>query len=131
MGFEGRWKRRYKAAEKFIERIKEIQKKVKAILKKAQEKMKQYADRKRREEDEYQKRDLVMLSTKDLKQQIKKRRIEKLIEWFIDLYKVKRVVSMNTIKLELPLTIKIHPVVNISRVQLYEPQVEDQRIVSL
>ena len=38
---------------------------------------------------------------------------------------------MNTIKLELPLTIKIHPVVNISRVQLYEPQVEDQRIVSL
>jgi len=29
--------------------------------------MKQYADRKRREEDEYQKRDLVMLSTKDLK----------------------------------------------------------------
>jgi len=40
---------------------------VKATLKKAQEKMKQYADRKRREEDEYQKRDLVMLSTKDLK----------------------------------------------------------------
>ena len=131
MGFEGRWKGRYEAAEKFIERMKEIQKKVKAILKKAQEKMKQYADRKRREEDEYQKRDLVMLSTKDLKQQIKKRRIEKLIEWFIDLYKVKRVVSMNTIKLELPLTIKIHPVVNISRVQLYEPQVEGQRIVSL
>jgi len=40
---------------------------VKATLKKTQEKMKQYADRKRREEDEYQKRDLVMLSTKDLK----------------------------------------------------------------
>ena len=46
-------------------------------------------------------------------------------------YKVKRVVSMNAIKLELPLTIKIHPVVNVSRVQLYKPQVEGQRVVPL
>ena len=46
-------------------------------------------------------------------------------------YKVKRVVSMNAIKLELPLTIKIHPVVNISRVQLYKPQIEGQKVVLL
>jgi len=47
--------------------MKEIQEKVKITLKKAQEKMKQYADRKRKEGDEYQKGDLVILSTKDLK----------------------------------------------------------------
>jgi len=66
-----------------------------------------------------------------LKWQIKKRRTEKLTEWFVGLYKVKRVVSTNTIKLELPDTIKIYLVVNISRVQLYKPQVEDQKVVPL
>ena len=70
-----------------------------------------------------------MLSTKDLKWQIKERRIEKLMEQFIGLYKVKRVVSTNAIKLKLPSTIKIHPVVNISRVQLYKSQVEGQKVV--
>ena len=108
IGFEGRQRERYKAVGKFVERMKEIQEKVKITLKKAQEKMKQYADRKRKEGDEYQKGDLVMLSTKDLKQQIKERRIEKLTKQFIGLYKVKRVVLINTIELELPLTIKIY-----------------------
>ena len=37
------------------------------MLKKAQEEIKQYIDRKRREEEEYWKGDLVMLSTKNLK----------------------------------------------------------------
>ena len=49
----------------------------------------------------------------------------------MDPYKVKRVVSTNTIKLRLPVTIKIHPVVNISRVQLYKLQVEGQKVVPL
>ena len=70
-----------------------------------------------------------MLSTKDLKWQIKERKIEKLMEQFIGLYKVKRVVSTNAIKLKLPSTIKIHPVVNISKVQLYKSQVEGQKVV--
>jgi len=47
---------------------------------------------------------------------MKERRTEKLIEWFVGLYKVKRVVSTNAIELKLPNTIKIHLVVNISRV---------------
>jgi len=44
-------------------------------------------------------------------------------------YKVKRVVLTNTIKLELPDTIKIYPVVNINKVQLYKPLVEGQKVV--
>ena len=39
--------------------------------------------------------------------------------------------STDAIELEIPPTIKIHPVVNISRVQLYKPQKEGQRVVPL
>jgi len=58
---------------------------------------------------------------------MKGRRLEKLTECFVGLYKVKGIVSSNVIELELPKSIKIHPIVNISRVQLYKPQVEGQK----
>ena len=67
MGFEGRRKGKYKAAEKFIKRIRKIQEKVKVALGKAQEEMKKFANRKRREEEEYRVENLVLLSTKNLK----------------------------------------------------------------
>ena len=57
--------------------------------------------------------------------------MEKLTEQFMDLYKIKKIILTNTVKLELPLTIKIHLVVNISRVQLYRPQVKGQKVVLL
>jgi len=53
---------------------------------------------------------------KDLKWQMKEKRSEKLTEYFVDPYKVKGIVSSNTIELELPKSIKIHSVVNVSRV---------------
>jgi len=46
MGFEGRRKGKYKVAGKFVERMKKIQKEVKAALGKAQEKMKKFTNRK-------------------------------------------------------------------------------------
>ena len=58
----------------------------------------------------------MLLSTKDLKWQIKGRRSEKLMEHFVGPYKVKGIVSSNAIELELPKSIKIHLVVNASRV---------------
>ena len=67
MGFEGRRKGKYEAAGKFIERIKKIQEKTKAVLGKAQEEIKKFANRRQREEEEYRIGDLVLLSTKDLK----------------------------------------------------------------
>ena len=45
MGFERRRKRRYEAAERFVERMKKIQKEEKAALGKAQEKMKKFVNR--------------------------------------------------------------------------------------
>jgi len=91
---------------------------VKAALRKGQEEIKKFANRKHREGEEYRVGDLVLLSIKDLKWQIKGRRLEKLTEHFVGPYKVKGIVSSNTIELELPKSIKIYPVVNISRVQL-------------
>ena len=61
---------------------------------------------------------------------MKERRTKKLIEQFMGLYKVKRMVSTSAIKLELPDTIKIHLVVNMNRVWLYKLQVEGQKVVS-
>jgi len=43
------------------------------------------------------------------------------------LYKVKRIISTNMIELKLPSSIKIHLVVNISRVHKYRDQVEGQK----
>jgi len=121
MGFEGRRKEKYKAAGKFVEKMRKIQKEVKAVLEKAQEEMKKFANRKREEGEEYKVGDLVLLSTKDLKWQMKERRLEKLTECFVGPYKVKGIVSSNAIELELPKSIRIHPIVNVSRVWLYKP----------
>jgi len=127
MGFEGRKKRKYAGAEKFIEKMKEIQEEAKAALGKVQEDMKKYTDRKREKADEYRVEDLVILSIKNLKYQIVRRRTEKLTERFVGPYKIKKIISSNAVELELPSTIKIHPVVNVSRVYRYVGQVEGQR----
>jgi len=78
--------------------------------------MKKYADKKRGEVDDYKVGDLVMLSTKDLKYQMVGRRTEKLIERFVGPYRIKKIISSNVVELELPSTVKIHSVVNISRI---------------
>ena len=94
------------------------------MLGKAQEKMKKYIDKKRAEVNEYRVGDLVMLSTKDLKYQIVGRRTEKLIKRFVGPYKVKKIILANAVKLELPSIIKIHLVINVSRICRYIGQVE-------
>jgi len=68
-----------------------------------------------------------MLSTQDLKYQIIRRRMKKLMQRFISPYKVKKIVLLNTVELELPSTVRIHSVVNVSRIQKYVGQVEGQR----
>ena len=127
MGFEGRRKRKYTGTEKFVEKMKKIQEEVKVVLSKVQEDIKKYANQKRAEVEEYKVRDLVMLSTGDLKYQMVERRTEKLTERFVGPYKIKKIVSTNAVELELPNTVKINPVVNISRIHRYVGQVEGQK----
>jgi len=98
-----------------------------AALGKAQADMKKYADKKKSDVEEYKVGDLVMLSTKDLKYQMIGRRTEKLTERFVGPYKIKKIISSNAVELELPSTIKIYPVVNVSRIHRYVGQVEGQK----
>jgi len=127
MGFEIRRKGKYEGAEKFVTKIKEIQEEAKVALGKAQEEMKKYTDKKRGEVDDYKVGDLMMLSTKDLKYQMVERRTEKLMERFVGPYRIKKIVLLNAVELELPSIVKIHLVVNVSRIQRYIGQVEGQR----
>jgi len=99
----------------------------KAVLGKAQKEMKKYTNRKRVEVNNYKVGDLVILSTKDLKYQMVKKRTEKLMKRFVGPYRVKKIVLSNTVKLELSSTVKIHLVVNVSRICRYIGQVEEQR----
>ena len=100
-----------------------------AAFKKVQEKIKKQADRHRRELEEYKARNMVLLSTKDLKWQMIGRRIDKLTERFVGPYKVKRVISLNVVELELLAEVKIYPVVNVSRIHRYKDQVKGQKVV--
>ena len=68
-----------------------------------------------------------MLSTKDLKYQMVGRRMEKLTKRFVDPYKVKKIIFVNAVELELPSTIRVYLVVNISRIHRYIGQVKGQR----
>jgi len=49
------------------------------------------------------------------------------MECFVEPYRIKGIVSSNVVELELPSSIRIHPIVNISQVYLYKPQMEGQK----
>ena len=55
------------------------------------------------------------------------RRMEKLTKRFVDPYKVKKIILVNAVELELPSTIRVYLVVNISRIHRYIGQVKGQR----
>jgi len=55
------------------------------------------------------------------------RRAEKLTERFVGPYRIKKIISSNAVELKLPSTVKIHLIVNISRIQRYVGQIEGQR----
>jgi len=127
MQFEIRKKGKYEEVEKFAKRMRNMQEEVKAVLQKVQKDMKQYADRERGGVEEYRVGNLVLLSTKDLKYQMIERQTKKIMERFIEPYRVKAIIFSNAIELDLSSTIKIHLVVNVSRVRKYKLQVERQQ----
>ena len=54
------------------------------------------------------------MSTKDLL--FKERPTKKLMERYVGPYAIEEVVSTNAVKLQLPSSMRIHPVVNVSRI---------------
>ena len=127
MRMEGdiRKKGKVESATEFVERIKKVHEEAEAALRKTQEEMKKYVDRSRRETEKWKRGDRVLLSTKDLV--FKERPTKKLMERYVGLYVIEEVVSMNTVKLRLPSSMRIHPVVNVSRIVRYKEQVKGQR----
>ena len=53
--------------------------------------------------------------------------MEKLTKRFVGPYRIKKIVSPNAVELELPSIVKIHSVVNVSKIRRYVGQVEGQR----
>jgi len=76
--------------------------------------MKRQADKGRKETEDWKKEDRVLLSTKDLV--FKERPVRKLVDRYIGPYTIEEVVSTNAVKLWLPTSMRIHLVVNVSRI---------------
>ena len=66
-----------------------------------------------------------MLSTKDLV--FKERPVKKLVDQYIGSYTIEEVVLTNVVKLWLLTSMRIYPVVNVSRVVQYREQVKGQK----
>ena len=69
----------------------------------------------------------MLISTKDFLVELMKRVTKKLMEKFIELYVVRKIVLENVVELELPVSLWIHPVVNVRRIVKYREQVEGQK----
>jgi len=119
MGFDIRKKGKNEKAEEFAKEMKEKHEEARATLVKSQEKMKKQADRSRKEVEEYRVGDKILISTKDFLMELMKRAAKKLTEKFIGPYVVRKIVSENAVELELPASLRIHPVINMRRIVKY------------
>ena len=127
MGFDIRKKRKNEKAEEFAKEMKERHEEARAALVKLQEEMKRQADRSRKEAEEYRVGDKVLISMKDFSMELMKRAMKKLTEKFIGPYIVKKIVSENTVELELPALLRIYLVVNVRRIVKYREQIKGQK----
>ena len=97
MGIDIRQKEKMEKAMEFVERMKKIQKEAGVALKRIQEEMKQQVDKGRKKTEVWKVGDKVMLSTKDLV--FKERLVQKIVNCYIGLYIIDKVVSINVVKL--------------------------------
>ena len=127
MGFDIRKKGKNEKAEEFAREMKERHEEARAVLVRSQEEIKRQADRNRKEAEEYRIGDRVLISTKDFLMELMKRATKKLMEKFIRLYMVKKIVLENVVELELLVSLRIHLMVNVRRIVKYREQVEGQK----
>ena len=92
--------------------MRKVQKEVRVVLIKVQEKIKRQVDRERKKVEEWKVGDRVILSTKNLV--FKEQPARKLVDQYVGPYIIDKVVSTNVVKLQLPTSMRIHLVVNIS-----------------
>ena len=127
MGFDIRKKGKNEKTEEFVREMKERHKETRAALIKLQEEMKRQADRNRKETEEYRVGDKVLISMKDFSAELIKRATKKLTEKFIGPYMIRKIISENAVKLELPVLLRVYLIVNVRRLVKYREQVEKQK----
>ena len=92
-----RKKEKVESVMEFVKRMKKVHEKAEIALKRIQEEMKKCADCNRRETEKWEKGNRVLLNTKDLV--FKERPARKLMEQYVGPYVIKKVVSLNAVKL--------------------------------
>ena len=105
--------------EEFIREMKNRHEKAKVVLIKLQEEIKRYANRNRKETEEYKVEDKMLISTKEFLMELMKRAMEKLIEKYIGPYIIKKIILENVVEVELLASLRIHLVVNVRRIVKY------------
>ena len=122
MGFEQR-ATKAPAAEELTKQMEETLEQTKENIEKAKARMKRQADRHRSQAPDYEIGNKVWLSTENLKLT---RASKKLTERWLGPYDITKRIGDNTIELRLLRSMKIHLVVNISRIKPYRECLEGQ-----
>jgi hypothetical protein len=116
---------RVDATAGFLRRMAEILHEARGAIAEAQERQAYYANQHRREET-FEEGEMVLLSTANITAAVDARRpSHKLNPRFIGPYRIAKVVSPTAYKLELPPTMKIHPVFHVSLLRKYQPNPEE------
>jgi len=126
MGMDIRRKEKVEKVTEFVERMRKVQKDIGVALRKTQEEMKWQADKGRREVERWKKGNRIMLSTKD--SVFREKPTKKLTERYMGPYVIEEIVSKNAVKLKLPASMRIYPVVNMSRVVRYRELEKRQKV---
>jgi len=106
------------AAAERIRRLHSALDRARTNIEAAQQRQKHYADQRRRDV-QFQPGDAVLLSTEHLRLVGDDARTPKLSAKFIGPFKIKRAVNDNAYELDLPQSLQIHPVINITRLKQY------------
>ena len=106
------------AADERIRRLHDDIARARTHIEAAQQRQKHYADQHRRDV-QFAVGDLVLLSTQHLRLAGNESRAAKLSSPFIGPFKIRRIVNDNAYELDLPPSLQIHPVINITRLKAY------------
>ena len=122
MGFEQK-ATKAPAAEELTRQMEETLEQTKENIEEAKTRIKCQADKHRSKAPDYEIGDKVWLSTENLKLT---QASKKLTKRWLGPYDITKRIGDNALKLRLPRSMKIHPVINISRVKPYKEHLEGQ-----
>jgi hypothetical protein len=114
---ESRLTKQPNAAERIQQLHRDLERARENLLR-AQQRQAKYADQHRRDVD-FKVGDQVLLSTAHLRLTGGSERAAKFAYKYIGPFKIKRTINKNACELELPTTMQIHPVLNVSRLKAY------------